>query len=79
VATLSILEGNRDDFVRWVAAHYAELSMGGEAQSESATGGSVNYNTVTGENLNGLSETRYGRQALDYVRSRANIGLVLTR
>ena len=79
VATLSILEGNKDDFIEYLAAHKWELAEGGEAQSESATGGSVNYNTVTGEVMNGLSETRYGRQALEYLRDESRIGFVKTR
>lgn len=78
VATLSETEGDLDDLIALVAAHKLELAEGGEAQSESATGGSVNYNTVTGENLMGWSETRYGRQALDYLRQLQSIGIVKT-
>ena len=78
VATLSEIEGDRDDLITLVAAHFWELAEGGEAQSESATGGSVNYNTVTGEVYNGLSETRYGRMALEYVRDESQIGIVRT-
>lgn len=78
VSTLSETEGDLDDLIALVAAHKLELAEGGEAQSESATGGSVNYNTVTGEVPNGWSETRYGRQALDYIRQMQSIGMVRT-
>lgn len=79
VATLPEIEGDRDDLISLVAAHHFELASGGEAQSESSTGGSVNYNTVTGEVMNGLSETRYGRMALEYVRDEQGISMVRTR
>jgi len=79
VSTLSEIEGNKDDLVELVAAHKFELASGGEAQSESATGGSVNYNTVTGEIPNGWSETRYGRQALEYIRDETGFSMVRTR
>jgi len=61
LSTMPLLEGNRDDATKLLTAHLWEMAEGGEAQSESNTGGSVNYNTVTGESIDGLSETRYGR------------------
>ena len=77
-STLSILEGNRDDFIKYLAAHKWEQAEGGEAQSENAGGGSVTYNTVTGEIPKGLSETRYGRTALEYIRDEMSISVVRT-
>lgn len=79
VATLGEIEGDTDDLKKLVSAHLFELAEGGEAQSESSTGGSVNYNTVTGETYAGWSETRYGRQALEYIRDEQSIGLVTTK
>jgi len=79
VSTLAEIEGNKDDLVELVTAHKWELAEGGEAQSESATGGSVNYNTVTGEIPNSWSETRFGRQALEYIRDSQGISMVTTR
>jgi hypothetical protein len=76
-STLSIVEGSRDDFVKWLAAHLWELAEGGEAQSESGAGGSVNYNTVTGETFDDLGQTRYGRVAREYV-DRGGAGIVRT-
>lgn len=78
VGTNAIIDGDKDDFIKLLAAHMYEIAEGGEAQSESSTGGSVNYNTVTGEIPNGLSETRYGRQALEYIRDDSGIGFVTT-
>lgn len=79
VATLGEIEGNTDDLKKWVAAHLFELAEGGEPQSESGTGGSINYNTSPGELPKGWSTTRYGQQALEYVRDETSIGFVRTR
>lgn len=73
------LEGDRDDFVRLLAAHLWTLANGGEAQSESSTGGSVTYNTVTGDPIDSLSETKWGRMAKEYIRSKQSIAIVRTR
>jgi len=79
VATLPIVEGNRDDAHKLLTAHLWELSEGGEAQSENATGGSINYNTVTGESIDGLTETRYGRMfKSEYLRAKSGVGVVRT-
>lgn len=78
VSTLPTIEGDKDDFIRYLAAHKFEQAEGGEAQSESNTGGSVSYNTVTGEVINDLSQTRYGRTAREYLRDESSIGIVRT-
>lgn len=75
----STLQGDRDDAVQWLAAHFFELAEGGESQSQSTQGGNVNYNTVTGEWTNSLSETRFGRVLNDmYLRNRQGLGIVRT-
>lgn len=79
VSTLPTLEGDEDEFVKLLAAHKWELAEGGEAQSENSSGGSVTYNTVTGEAMSPLTQTRYGREALKHLRSNASIGVVRTR
>ena len=80
VATLPTFVGSRDDGLKFLAAHLIELAQGGEAQSESSEGGSVTYNTVTGEALDSLSETRYGREFQDfYLRDRLGIGVIRSR
>jgi hypothetical protein len=80
VATLPTFVGNRDDGVKLLAAHLIEMAQGGEAQSESSEGGSVTYNTVTGDAINSLTETRYGRQFNDYhLRDRLGIGVVRSK
>jgi len=78
ISTLPEIEANREDFETLIAAHYWELAAGGEAQSESSSGGSVNYNTVTGETRNAYSQTRYGREAQEYLRDEQSIGIVRT-
>lgn len=65
-ATVAELEGNQDDAITWLTAHMWELAEGGETQSENSSGGSVSYNTVTGEWRSSLSETRYGRFFRDH-------------
>jgi hypothetical protein len=80
ISTLPNFEGNRDDGLKLLTSHLWDLSQGGEATSESADGGSVTYNTVTGETLDSLTETRYGRQFKDlYLRDRQGIGVVRSR
>jgi hypothetical protein len=78
-SNFSTLQGDRDEAVRWLAAHFYEIAEGGESQSENSQGGSVSYNTVTGEWQNSLSETRYGRILSDlYLRDRQGLGIVKT-
>ena len=80
VATLPTLIGNEEDATKLLTAHLWELAEGGEAQSESGEGGNVTYNTVTGEPLDSLSETRYGREFQDfYLRDRLGIGVIRSR
>ena len=80
VATLPNFRGDRDFGLKLLTAHLWEVAEGGEAQSESSEGGSVTYNTVTGDPVDSLQETRYGRifrdqflfdeQGVSIVRSR---------
>lgn len=80
VSTLPTIIGDQDDALKFLAAHYWELAEGGESQSESSQGGNVNYNTVTGDWTDGLSETRYGRALRDtYLRDKLGIGVVRTQ
>jgi len=80
VATLPTFVGDRDDGLKLLAAHLIEMATGGEAQSESTEGSSVTYNTVTGETVDNLTETRYGRQFSDYyLRDRLGIGVIRPR
>ena len=80
VSTLPSLIGDEGDATKLLTAHFWEQTTGGEAQSESSEGGSVTYNTVTGESLNSLSETRYGRQFdSHHLRNRSGIGVVRSK
>lgn len=80
VATLPTLDGDEEDATKFLAAHLWELWEGGEADSESGGGGNITYNTVTGEIVNSLSQTRYGRTLRDmYLRDEQGIGIVRTK
>ncbi len=76
---LPTLDGDAGIFRRSLAAHKAEEAQGGEAQSESNAGGNVSYNTVTGDAISDLQQTRFGRTALKHVRDRQGIGIARGR
>ena len=59
-----ILAGDRDIFIKHLAAHKWELAEGGELQSQSQTGGSVNFQTSPGTDDRGfLHGTRFATEA----------------
>jgi len=76
VTRQSELEGDSDDFEAYLGAHLWEIAEGGELQSESQTGGSVNFQHLQTNVESTLSETRYGRVCLMMLRSKASIGIV---
>jgi hypothetical protein len=78
VAREGQIEGNEKDFKVLLACHLIELTEGGEIQSQNQTGGSVSYNTVTGDPLDSLSETRWGRLAETYIRDNQSISIERT-
>lgn len=79
IRTLGEVEGNEKDFKTYIAAHLWALREG-EAQSESQTGGSVNYTwSSPGDAEESLTQTHWGRQALMYLRSGASISVELAR
>lgn len=61
MSRLPTLEGDADVFSKNLAAHKWTLAEGGEAQSESGEGGSVNYRGGGVEEY--LDLTRYGQTA----------------
>jgi len=65
-------------FTMNLTRHYWQQAEGGDAQSESATGGSTSYNTVTGEAMRELTTTRYGQRALEMIRDDQSTGIVRT-
>jgi hypothetical protein len=79
VSTLPTIEGDTDVFVKNLAAHKWELASGGEASSESATGGSVQYNIGNpNETYMYLSQTRFGRTCIAHFGGRDSISIVRT-
>jgi len=70
------LVGDRDIFVKNLAAHKWELAEGGQPNSESQTGGSTSYDTSPGDSY--LEQTRYGQTCLEHLDDRQSIGIVRT-
>ena len=68
------LVGDKDVFIKNLAAHKFELAEGGEASSEGGQGGSTSY--VTGQADEYLTLTRYGKTALRHVRYDESIAIV---
>jgi len=81
MSNLPNLDGDRDIFIKNLAAHKLELHEGGEAQSESNAGGNVSYNLQAGsqEVMQYLSMTRYGRTAALHIRDTESIGIAVDR
>jgi len=76
MSRLPTLDGDGEVFTINLAAHKWELAEGGEAQSESGEGGSVNYNTSGGEDY--LEQTRYGKTALRHIWQDNSIAVTRT-
>jgi len=81
MSNLPNLDGDRDIFIKNLAAHKLELHEGGEAQSESNAGGNVSYNLQAGsqEVMQYLGMTRYGRTAALHIRDAESIGIAVDR
>jgi hypothetical protein len=79
VSTLPTIEGDTDVFTKNLAAHKWELAEGGEATSESNTGGNVSYNLGNPDDVYMyLSQTRFGRTCVGHLSGRSGIGIVRT-
>lgn len=76
MATISIIEGDEQDFTELLAAHRVQLIEGGDPQSESAGAGDANYSIVQGNVESRLAQTKFGRQALEYIRNDQSYGVV---
>ncbi|AFH21550.1 hypothetical protein OSG_eHP4_00040 [environmental Halophage eHP-4] len=76
VARTPILDGDEEVFIKNLTAHKWELAEGGEAQSESQTGGNTSYNLANAEPREYLTETRFGRTCLEHLDQRQGIGIV---
>lgn len=76
MSRLPTLDGDAEVFTLNLARHKWELAEGGEAQSESGEGGSVNYRGGNVEEY--LDLTRYGQTALRHVWMDSSIAAVRT-
>ena len=74
LARNSVNRTTEDLLVKYLAAHKFELAEGGEAQSESQTGGNTSYNVANPETY--LELTRYGQTVLDYLNQRQQVSIV---
>jgi len=70
------IETANSDFAAYLAAHLWELAEGGEAASQSESGGSVNFNHLQTNVQSNLSETRYGRVCLMMMDDAASTGII---
>lgn len=70
------IETDNDDFAAFLAAHLWEIAEGGEANSQSAQGGSVNFNHLQTNAEQNLSETRYGRVCMMMMDDGASTGII---
>jgi len=79
MSNLPNLDGDRDMFIKNLAAHKLELHEGGEAQSESNAGGNLSFNLQAGSQdvMQYLSMTRYGRTAAQHIREEESIGIAV--
>lgn len=68
--------GDEDVFIKNLAAHKWELAEGGEAQSESQTGGSTSYQQGQSEDY--LSLTRFGMTASRHLADEQSTSIVRT-
>jgi len=76
MSRMPTLDGDREYFTLNLAAHKCELAEGGEAQSESGEGGSVNYRGGNVEEY--LDLTRYGQTAERHISYDHSIAAIRT-
>lgn len=76
MSRMPTLVGDAEVFTLSLAAHKLELASGGEAQSESGEGGSVNYRGGNVEEY--LDLTRYGQTAERHLAYEHSISAVRT-
>src|SRR6056297_908025 len=55
------LDGDRDVFIKNLAAHKYQIASGGEQESENAEGGSASFKSISGDGY--LDLTKFGQTA----------------
>ena len=76
VSRQSEIEGDEEDFTRYVAAHLWEISERKRLNQEFQTGFDGDVQAMQSDPNSALSGTPYGNMALTYLRDRASIGVV---
>jgi len=68
------LDGDRDVFIKNLAAHKYQIASGGEPESENAEGGSASFKSISGDGY--LDLTKFGQTAKRHVRDEESISIV---
>lgn len=76
VARQPEIEGNKEDFTRYLAAHLWEIAERKRLNNEFQTGFSEDLAGLRTDPESALSGTPYGNMALTYLRGRASIGVI---
>lgn len=76
VSRLGEIEGDKEDFTRYLAAHLWEISERRALNEEFQTGFSEQVAAFRSDPESALAGTPYGNVALTYLRGRSSIGIV---
>lgn len=79
LATLSEVEGDEEDFTKYLAAFLWDTAEGRSLNQEFQTGNAAPIERVKSDPQSALSGNPYGEVCLLYLRNRANIGLITMR
>lgn len=78
LTTLSEIEGDREDFTKYLAAFLWDTAEGRSLNSEFQTGNAAPVDRVKSDPQSALSGNPYGEVCLLYLRNRDSIGIVRT-
>lgn len=73
-ARFPTLDGDRDVFIKNLAAHKWELAEGGQATSESSQGGSASFSVTPSDDY--LSLTHFGETARRHIRDDESVAII---
>lgn len=76
LATLSEIEGDEEDFTKYLAAFLWDTSEGRSLNQEFQTGNAAPTQRVASDPASALSGNPYGEVCLLYLRNSSNLGLV---
>jgi hypothetical protein len=76
LTTLSEIEGDEEDFTKYLAAFLWDTAEGRSLNQEFQTGNAAPVERVKSDPTSALSGNPYGEVCLLYLRNRSNIGLI---